>query len=83
MDYDRQKVDESVLGLLYLNLHDGGAGTSRAWKGFDWEALDRLHQRGLIANPRNKAKSVLLTADGVEACKVAFDRLFGNERVDP
>ena len=76
MDYDRQKIDEAVLGLLYLNLHQSG-GASRAWKGFDWEALDRLYERGLIANPRNEAKSVLLTVEGLEACKSACDRLFG------
>lgn len=76
MDYDRRKVDQAVLGLLYLNLHHSG-DASRAWKGLDWESLDRLHGRGLIANPRNKAKSVLLTAEGLDACKSAFDRLFG------
>lgn len=35
-DYDADKVDEMVLALMYLTLHD----YYRAWKGFDWEVLD-------------------------------------------
>jgi hypothetical protein len=35
------------LALLYLGLHDD----HRAWKSFDWDALDRLHDKGLISNP--------------------------------
>ncbi len=47
-DYDREKVDEIVIALLYLTLHD----SYRAWKGFDWETLDRLYEKGWIENPR-------------------------------
>jgi hypothetical protein len=32
MEIDTDKVEEAVLALLYLSLHDG----ARAWKGFDW-----------------------------------------------
>ena len=32
MDIDAGKIDEAVLALLYLTLHDG----VRAWKGHDW-----------------------------------------------
>ena len=52
MEIDRDKIDDAVLGLLWLTLHD----ERRAWKGIDWAALERLHQKGLIANPINKAK---------------------------
>jgi hypothetical protein len=31
MDIDTKKIDETVLALLHLTLHDG----TRAWKGFD------------------------------------------------
>ena len=43
MDIDTDKIDEAVLALLYLTLHDG----DRAWKGHDWDALDRVprHKR--------------------------------------
>ena len=45
MDYDRNKVDEMVLALLSLTMMKDGSGV-RAWKGHDWEALDRLHTAG-------------------------------------
>ena len=54
MEIDLDKIDDTVLGLLWLTLHD----KRRAWKGFDWDALERLYQKGLIANPANKAKSL-------------------------
>jgi len=36
MALDNDKIDQSVLALLLLGLHDG----DRAWKGFDWEAMN-------------------------------------------
>ena len=54
-EIDTEKVDEAILTILYLALHDG----ARAWKGFDWETLNRLHAKGLIADPVSKAKSVV------------------------
>lgn len=36
-DLDLERIDRTVLALLCLGLHDG----RRAWKGFDWGALDR------------------------------------------
>ena len=57
MEIDRDKIDDAVLALLYLTLDRDG----RAWKGFDWDVMDRLHAKGLIANPKIKAKSVWLT----------------------
>lgn len=62
MALDPDKIDEAVLGLLYLSLHDG----NRAWKGMDWDALGRLHGKGLISNPATKAKSVVLTKEAIE-----------------
>ena len=47
MEYDEDKVDEMVLALLFLTLHDN----YRAWKGHDWGAMDRLHKKGMIENP--------------------------------
>ena len=46
-DVDTDRVDQTILALLWLNLKVTGA----AWKGFDWEAMERLHGRGLISNP--------------------------------
>jgi Domain of unknown function (DUF6429) len=72
MDIDTDKIDEAILALLYLTLHDG----SRAWKGFDWEAMSRLHEKGLISNPVGKAKSVLLTEKGLQESERLFSKLF-------
>jgi mRNA-degrading endonuclease toxin of MazEF toxin-antitoxin module len=68
-------IDEAVLGLLYLNVF-GHHGQVRAWKTFDWDAMDRLHERGLIDDPKSKAKSVPLTAEGVTLAKEVFERRF-------
>lgn len=35
-----------------------------AWKGFDWATTDRLHKKGLIGDPVNKSKSLILTDEG-------------------
>jgi hypothetical protein len=35
----------------------------RAWEGFDWTVLSRLHAAGLIADPVGRAKSVVLVAE--------------------
>ncbi len=76
MNYDNRKIDEAVLALMYLTLHEGAGGV-RAWKGFDWDSLNRLHQAGMIADPRSKAKSVRLTEAGLKACERLFAQHFG------
>jgi hypothetical protein len=58
VEYDTDKVDDAVLALLYLTRCEGG---TRAWKGHDWDAMDRLHQKGYLADPKTKAKSVIVT----------------------
>jgi hypothetical protein len=73
---DNDLIDEAVLGLMFLTLHDVG-GMSRAWKSFDWEAMGRLHAKDLIFDPVNKAKSVMLTDEGKKQSEAAFYRLFG------
>ena len=73
IDYDEDKVDDAVLALLYLTLHDG----ARAWKGHDWSSMDRLHVKGYISNPRSRAKSVVFTEEGeLEAARL-FHQIFG------
>ena len=67
-----QKIDEAVLALLLLGRHD----EMRVWKGHDWHALERLHQKGYISNPASRAKSVVLTDDGLREAERLFKRLF-------
>ena len=73
MDYDADKVDEAVLALLYLTLHDG----ARTWKSFDWEAMNRLYEKGYISNPVSKTKSVVFTEEGLREAEKLFQQLFG------
>ncbi len=72
MDIDEEKIDDTVLALLWLTLHDG----QRAWKTFDWDAMDRLHAKGMIGNPMNKTKSVVLTDAGLQRAEELFRGLF-------
>ena len=72
MEIDQEKVDEAVIALLYLTLHDN----YRAWKSFDWETLNRLHKKGLIADPVNKTKSIVFTDTGLQKSEELFKQLF-------
>ena len=77
MEYDKDKVDELTLALLYLGIHDETKFGGRAWKGFDWDAMNRLHEKGLIGNPVSKAKSVVLSAEACKKAEQLFFRHFG------
>jgi hypothetical protein len=75
MDFDRDKVDEMTLALLWLTSfkdHDG----LRAWKGQDWETMDRLHAKGYISDPKSKAKSVVLSEEGEKRSRELFTKHF-------
>ena len=72
MVIDTNKIDDAVLALLHLTLQDG----ARAWKGHDWDALDRLYRKGMIDNPVSKAKSVVLTDQGLAESERLFRKLF-------
>ena len=77
MKYDEDKVDELTLALLYLVAHSREEGCgARAWKGFDWDTLNRLHGKGFISNPIGKAKSVGMTEEGFLKAKELFEKHF-------
>ena len=79
MNYDKDKVDEFTLALMFLGVHDEDQWGARSWKGFDWDSLSRLHEKGFISDPVGKAKSVVLTQEGLERSKQLFQDLFGIE----
>jgi len=72
MEINTQRIDEAVLALLYLGLHE----RNRAWKGFDWDAMGRLHEKGFITDPVGKAKSVAFTEEGLQEARRLFELLF-------
>ena len=76
MDYDKDKVDDCTLALMYLVIH-GDKYVTRAWKGFDWDTLDRLHEKDLISDPKGKARSVIITEEGEKKSEELFRKLFG------
>jgi hypothetical protein len=76
MEYDQEKVDEAILALLYLNFFKDEFGI-RAWKSFDWDAMDRLHEKGYTSDPKSKAKSVAVSEAGQTAAEELFMKLFG------
>jgi hypothetical protein len=75
VELDTKKIDDATLALLCLGLHDG----ARAWKGFDWDTMDRLHQAGYITEPRGKAKSVAFTEEGLERAQRLLQELFSKQ----
>ena len=76
MQFDQNKVDEATLALLWLVMEKDKYGT-RAWKGFDWDTMNRLHEKGFISNPIGKAKSVFVTEEGEKLARELFEKMFG------
>lgn len=76
MRYDTDNVDDAVLALLTLTAHQEDEYGGRAWKGHDWDALNRLYERGLLGNPVSKAKSVVITPEGLVKGRRSFEKLF-------
>jgi len=73
VNIDTEKIDQTVLALLYLGRHEG----NRTWKSFDWEVMGRLYAKGYITDPVCKAKSVMLTEEGSRQSEQLFRTLFG------
>jgi hypothetical protein len=76
MTLDNDKIERAVLALLYLGLHDA----DRAWKGFDWEVMNRLHEKGFVSDPRGTAKSVAFTEKGLIEARRLLQELFSTDR---
>jgi len=72
MAINKDKIDDTALAPLYLTLHDD----CRAWKGFDWTVLGRLHEKGMIGDPVGKVKSVVFTPEGLKRAERLFKEMF-------
>jgi len=73
--YDESRVDEMVLALMHLTTFKESSGY-RTWKNHDWEVMERLHQKGLIGNPKSKVRSVDLTREGQQRSEELFKKQF-------
>ena len=71
-DLDQDKLAETALALLSLTLHDHG----RAWKALDWSLTNLLFRKGWIHEPVSKAKSVVLTDEGMRLAEEFLRRHF-------
>ena len=73
------KIDDAVLDLLFLTSFSAGKGelaVTRVWKSHDWEALNRVYEKGFIFDPKNKNKSVGLTKGCAQKAEELFERVF-------
>ena len=75
-ELDTEKLDNAALAILSLTLHDGNS----VWRGLDWAITDRLHAEGLIADPVGKAKSLVLTDDGLARAQTVLAAMFAKPR---
>ena len=73
MTLDTDKIDDAALAILSLTLHDG----DQVWKGVDWDITNRLFEKGLIYDPKTKAKSLSLTPEGIAHARAVLAREFG------
>ncbi len=76
MDIDAEKLEQAVLALLYVNSFDDKSGGKRAWKGFPWGVMNRLHEKGYISDPATKNKSVWLSEEGARLSEELYEKLF-------
>ncbi len=72
MNYDEDKIDEVILALLGVFEFEDG----RVWKRYDFDAMDRLHERGMISQPKGRTESVHLTPAGLERARALAERYF-------
>ena len=74
MAYDESKIEDPVRALLGVFSFDGG----RAWKGFDFDVMDRFHAQDFIENPASKNKLVWITPQGRERGRKIAGQLFSS-----
>lgn len=75
MDYDREKVDEMVLALLFLTSSPVGEG-ARAWKGLPLDVMNNLVQKGYISEINSKTPILDLSPEGAQLSKELFYKYF-------
>jgi len=71
MKLNQQKVEEAVLAVLWLTLHN----EVQVWKTIDWDTMDRLHRKGFISDPTHRAKSVVFTEEGLAEAERAARKI--------
>ena len=62
----KEAMKELTMALLYLSRFSDNYSTDRAWKGYDWDILDKLDEEEYINRGSYKSKSLYLTDEGLE-----------------
>ena len=75
-ELDTEKLVNAALAILSLTLVSG----NRIWRGLDWAITDRLHAKGLIADPVGKTKSLVVTDDGLARAEAVLAAMFAKPR---
>lgn len=76
-DLDLEKIDNDVLAILFLTaFRERKDQIWQAWKGHDWDVLERLHTKGLIFDPKNKNKSLSFTEEGIAEARRLFEEKY-------
>ena len=76
-----ETIKELTLLLIYLTSWKEDAGlikVQRSWKGYPFDALDKLNEEGYI-DGNKRVKSVYLTDEGLGKAKVLMKKYIGKE----
>lgn len=73
---NQETLSEAALAILGLSAFRDHQ-VVRAWKGMDWDLLGVLYEKGWIADPKGKAKSVVFTDEGARLAQDLLTRHFG------
>lgn len=76
--FDQEKLAEIGLAMLCLTAGQDRSCT-RAWKSMDWDVMALMHERGWIGNPVGKAKSVVISEEGIKKAEEFQKKYFGWE----
>jgi len=71
-----EKIEELTLLLLYLTSWNEKVGEykiKRSWKGYDFDILNELEEKGLIDGGR-RSKSVHFTEDGAKKAEALIKK---------
>ncbi len=77
--FDQRTIEEVTMALLWMYSWIE-SGVARTWKGYPWDVMNELHDKGWISQPRGKAKSVSLTEEGQKAGRELAERHFKQRR---
>jgi lysophospholipase L1-like esterase len=81
-----ENIEELILLLLYLTAWKDEVTEDvkvlRSWKGYPFEVLDALQEKGYISQGKYKSrsKSVILTEDGIRQAEQLKKRYLGEEK---